>query len=166
MPIYMKIEDIEGGATAKGFEKCIPVQSVHLNANRSVSSRVGGMYERTVGSPNLGQLVLTKEVDQASPYLFVESCTGKAKDTVVIDFCRTDSGQASYKQYILSDVLIANYDANSSGSLGSDSGDINTIETIVLNYSKLEISFTARDGDNKELAPIRAGYDLKTGQKT
>lgn len=94
MPVYLKIEDIEGNVTTKGFEKTIAISGVQFSADRSVHTESGHTYERTTGLPKLGCITLTKSVDQATPYLFIQSCVGKPKNEMVISFCHTDSGQS------------------------------------------------------------------------
>ena len=161
MPIYVRINGIEGDVTAKGFEKWIEANSIRFAVERNVNTKPGSVANRESTKPSLTAVILTKYLDKASPHLFNESCVGKDK-TVQISVCRTGETISSYLEYNLANVIVSFYQVsvatNSSGSLVP-------VEEIQLNFGKIEMKYIPYNQKNQPGSPIPAGYDLATAAK-
>lgn len=153
MAFYLKIKGIDGGVTAKGFEKAIELASVNFGVGRSVATKTGAMFDRQVGTPTFRGVTITKKVDKATPYLFTKSCGDTAIDQVVIEECRGENEIAPFATYTLSDVIISSYE---NSGVASDNGVADTRETLQLNYSKVEIKVKPKNG-----SPVSSGFDLE-----
>jgi len=155
MAIYIQIDGIKGDVTSKGHEGWIEVHSCDFEVKRELEIQTGKVVNRESTTPTFAEVILTKHADQSSPKLFDKACRGKAIDTVKIDLCRTSEEMKAYSQYTLNDVIISKY-ADSMHHEGKP------IETIHLNYTKIEKVYTPGDAQHQSGSPIRSSYDIKT----
>ena len=158
MAIYMKMGKISGDVSSQGFKDYIECYSFQFGSGRGISMSVGSGKEREATKPSLSEVTLSKSMDKASPYLFLESCVGKAIDKVEIKFVKTSADSLeNYLTYTLDKVLVSSYSASSGGDEPS--------ESISLAYTKLEMKYHPRKPDNTLDSAIPAGYDLELGKK-
>lgn len=161
MSIYMRVQGIEGNVTAKGHEKWIELNSLDFAASRNIQTRTGKTSDREATLPTVGEVVVSLDMNKASPNLFSEACVGKAK-TVKIDVCQTGTENAKpYLEYTLNNVLFSSYEVriNNNDSHGAPE------EVLTLNFDKIEMKYIPFDEKNNPQSPIPTGYDLTTGTK-
>jgi type VI secretion system secreted protein Hcp len=101
-------------------------------------------------------VVLTKVSDSSSAKLFREATSGKDGKNAKIHFVTTSSPGETYIEFALENAMIANYSLNSSGD--------RPIETIRLNFTKIQMKYIAYDKSNRPLPPIISFYDLATAR--
>ena len=94
MPIYMKVDGVDGSVTAAGHEKWIELDSAQMGVNRHVTEATGRGTNREASAPSVSEIVITKPLDCASTGLFRLSLWGEGKK-VKIDFCVADPGVAA-----------------------------------------------------------------------
>jgi type VI secretion system secreted protein Hcp len=155
MPIYMKYDGIDGSVTAQGHEKWIELQSCQVGINRNVRTTVGAGQERESGAPNVSEIVVTKELDNATGSELKEALTGTGEKKVKIDFCSTE--HQLYMQIELENTLVSSY------SLSGHGGDTHgsPMESMALNFTKVTFVPTTRgEKGTKAQSPSRVGYDL------
>ncbi len=153
--IYMKIEGIDGEATAQGHEKWIELNSFQFGVGRSVSDSGGG-GGRSTSPPSFSEVVVTKDADSTSPKIFTETVVGAAKK-IEIHFVQTSAGeQQTYMKYTLSNTLFSGYSVSSGGDRPS--------ESLSLNFAKFEMEFIPFDEAGRAGTPVKAGYDLALGR--
>lgn len=72
--------------------------------------------------------------------------------------CSTDKEIQPYVKYLLENVIVSShYNYMSSGAV--------PLESLTLNYTKIQKTYIGRDSSNKPLSPNTTGYDLeKAGQ--
>jgi type VI secretion system secreted protein Hcp len=152
MPIYMKIEGVEGNVTAEGYKGWIEVNSCQFGIGRGVSSPHGSDVDREASTPSVSEIVVTKEADKASTKLFELALYGEGLK-VNIDLCKTDKGKPEpYMQYELEDVLISGFSVSSGGDRPS--------ESLSLNFTKIIFTYTPMKDKNETGDPVKVGYDL------
>jgi type VI secretion system secreted protein Hcp len=162
MTIYMKIDGIDGNVTTKGYEKWIEVNELDWNVNRSIKSKPGVVADREATKPAISELRLKKQMDQTSPLIFTEACVGKAKPSVKIHLCQTGESISPYMEYTLNNVLFSNY----SVKIDKDTEESHaTLESISLNFDKVEMKYTPYSAAHEADSPVPAGYDLTTAAK-
>lgn len=161
MAIYMKVDGVEGHVTAKGYEKWIELDSVNFNVNRTINTKPGNVSDRESTKPTLSEIAVTKVMDKTTPNLFSEACIGKSKPKVEIHVCQTGDKISPYMEYTLSNVLISNYQVQGQNKCENAA----PLETINLNFDKIEMKYTPYDEKHNAGSPIPAGYDLSTGTK-
>lgn len=157
MSVYMEIEGIKGNVTADGHKEWIGLSSFGYGVARGVSTPAGATKNREVSAPSFSEIAVTKEMDQASPYLFAEACTGKGKK-VKVHFCRTSQDKLeTYLEYELENAVISSYNVSSSGE--------RPMESFSLNFTKIVTKYIPWKEDHAKDAPHPAGYDLMLAKK-
>ncbi len=157
MPIYMKIDGIDGKVTAKDHEKWIEVDSIQWGVSRAISSAVGAAKDREASQPSISEMNVMKDMDETSPHIFTEACIGKSKK-VKIHWCGTNNNKIqTFMEYELEDCIVSGYSVSASGEQSS--------ESLSLSFNKLTMKFTPHDNTGRALSPIPTGYDMVTGKK-
>ena len=158
MPIYMKVDGIDGAVTEAAHDKWIDCSSLSWGSSRSIVSTTGSTRNREASQPAVSEVTITKEMDESSPYLFLESVVGKGK-TVNIHLVQTgDGGELeTYMEYDLENSLVSNYSVSSGGD--------RPIESVGLSFTKLVMRYIPTANDRSSEAQIPAGYDLSTAKK-
>jgi type VI secretion system secreted protein Hcp len=152
MPIFMKVEGIDGDVTAAGHEKWIEVNSLQWGIGRGIGSPTGGDKEREASAPSISEVVVTKTTDIASPKLMEAALWGEGVK-VDIDLCKTDKDKLEpYMQYTLEDTLVSGFSVSSGGDRPS--------ESISLNFTKIIYTHIPQKDKNETGDPIKVGYDL------
>ena len=160
MSFFMQIQGISGSATERNHQNWIVLNSIDFGVHRQITTKAGHSSNRESSAPKIGEVTVTKSIDKSSPQLLEASCVGASNGTVVIHGTHTNTG--NYVEYTLSDVIISHYDAT--GVAGeSDKDEI--LETIGLNFTKIEMKFIPKGADNRPQSPISAGYDLTKATK-
>src|SRR5262245_49648230 len=133
MPIYMKIDGIDGSVTAEGHKKWIELESCQLGVNRHVTNATGRGTNREASAPAVSEIVVTKYLDCSSTGLFKLALWGEGKK-VNIDFTKTDQNKfENYLQVELENTLISSYSNSGHGGTGHD----RPMESMSLNFSKI-----------------------------
>lgn len=160
MPIYMKIDGVDGSVTAVGHEKWIELDSCQLGVNRHITSPTGRGTNREASAPAVSEIVVTKSLDCASAELFKLSLWGEGKKTK-IDFCKTDKDKfETYFSYELENTLISSYSVSGTGGDASS----RPMESLALNFTKITYVTTLMDDKNAGGKPSRAMWDLAQGK--
>ena len=162
MSFYLQVKNINGSVTTKGHEQWIKLNSFDFDTQRNIFVKPGHVSDRECGIPNITDFIITKEVDKASPYLFEASLTGVSLGAAFIDVCGSSDDSNKYLQYVLSDVIISRYNIN---GIDNDKVIEKPLETLHLNFTKIETKYIPRNSDNKPLSPIGAGYNIETATK-
>jgi type VI secretion system secreted protein Hcp len=156
MPIYMKIDGVDGDITAENHEKWIDVLSVSWGSSRAVATS-GDANHRTKSAVQMREVVVTKERDSASGKIWREQLMNEAK-TVTLDWVsQSQGGQTIYQSMKLTAALVSSF---------TSSGHANDkpVETISLNFTEIECTFydMAKEG-TKASKPFVQSYNLSKG---
>jgi type VI secretion system secreted protein Hcp len=154
MPIYLKVDGIQGDATHEEHKKWMDIEAIHWNVSRAMNTTAGSTANREASEPMVSEVILTKVSDSSSTKLFQEACAGRTGKTAVIHLVTTGNPGNTYIEYTLTNTLIANYSVDSSGD--------RPVETIRLNFTKIEVKYTPYGEDNSAQSPMIASYDLST----
>ena len=155
---FLKIDGVDGESLQKGHEKEIEVMSFSFGLTNAGSFSGGGGGGS--GKAAFQDLHFTTSINKSSPKLFLASATGEHIKTAL--FTARKAGKTQLESYTikLTDVLVSSYQNG-----GADGSDVLPTDQFALNYSKIEISYKAQKADGSLDAAIKAGYDLKAGQK-
>jgi type VI secretion system secreted protein Hcp len=152
---FLKVDGIPGEASETGYADHIDVVSFKLGVEqRGVSDFGGGAG---AGKSSFLPLRIFKYVDKASPLLFLACATGKHIKTVELKARKSGSAPLEYLKIKLEDVLISSVNHESADQ---DGGNI-LLESVSLNFAKIEISYTPVDSNGTPGTPIKVGFDLK-----
>ena len=160
MPIYMKIDGVDGSVTAAGHEKWIEIESAQVGTHRHVTNATGRGVNREASVPAVSEIVVTKSTDCASTGLFRLSLHGEGKK-VKIDFVKTDKDKFEpFLQLELENTLVSSFTSSGHG------GDSNArpMESLSINFTKITFNATTMDNKNATAKPDRASWDLAQGK--
>jgi type VI secretion system secreted protein Hcp len=170
--MYMKIPGITGDATEKNHTQWIKITGMDVGVNRNISADPGHIANRESTRPAISKLTINKSLDSASSLLFGEACTGKAKQQIVIECCKTgDQGLTPVAQFTLENAIVSGYKVTTEAApqqSGSDKDQVATsdngglVEEITISFDKIEMKTIPHGADGSAQTPISYGYDLKT----
>ena len=151
--IFMKVTDLEGSATAKGYEKQIGVLSMSHGLNLSCYSG-GGTEGRTSGVCNHTAISITKQMDKNSVKFNEWCCNAHLIKEIVITICRQEGDKMEpLVVYTLGDSLVSSYNVSAGGG--------NPTESITLNYARIGWDFTEQDTKGAKSGKVSATWDLQ-----
>lgn len=158
MPIYMKLDSIDGEATAKGHEKWIEVLSWSWGMTNptTIGSATGGAG---AGKASFQDLHFVQHTQSSSPLILKACATGQHLKQVDMAFIKGES-QPSPTEYLkikLEDVLVSSYQAG--GAEGSDN-DVPS-ESVSLNFAKMTFDYFPQNSDGTAGAPIEFAFDVR-----
>ena len=154
MAIYLKYEGIDGEATHENHKKWIDVSSLQFGIGRGISTPSGSTANREASEPSVSEVTISKMLDGSSSKLFTESATGAAGNKVEIHLVNTGSPGNTYVEYTLTNSLISGYSVSSGGD--------RPMESISINFTKIEYKHIPFDATNKAGTPVTVSYDLST----
>lgn len=155
--IYLKITGVDGDVTDEKFVKHISVQSLSTGMSNPSSVSVGTQAGSAGGGGKviMQDIHFTKLCDNASPKLWLKCTKGEHFPDFEFKYV-ISRGESSdvFKTIKLTDVLVTGY--QHSGSSGSEL----PMESISLNFAKIEISYKPRKPDGTWENAMKAEYDL------
>jgi len=153
MPIYMKYGTIKGKVETEGYEHWTEIRSLQWSVDRTIGSAMGSSFDRQATHTGVSEITLTKEMDSASMHLIEDALGGKLDTEVDISLCTVgaDKKLTEILRYTLTDTGLSHYSFATNGDRPS--------ETFVLNFTKVEITFTTLNV-NLNGVPSITTYDL------
>ena len=156
MPIYFQMDGVQGDATQEQHVGWMDIQSLQWQVARNINTLAGAAANREASEPAISEVTLTKISDSSTTSLFQQACTGTQGVAAKIDLVTTGSGGETYIEYILHNTLIASYTVGSSGDRPT--------ESITLNFTQMDVTYTPFNQDNQKQSPLRASYNVATAQ--
>ncbi|HJQ55428.1 MAG TPA: type VI secretion system tube protein Hcp [Vineibacter sp.] len=160
--IYLKVEGCDGDVSDDKYKQHISVQSLSLGSSNPSSVNVGVQTGSAGGG---GKVIMqdvhfTKFMDKSSNTLQQKHWIGEHFKSMEFKYVisRGDSSDEFYNVK-LTDVLVTSF--QHSGSGGSDL----PMESLSLNFAKIECSYKARKAEGGFENALKIGYDLKTAKK-
>jgi len=154
MPIYLQIDGIEGDATHQEHRKWMDIEAIHWDVSRNMNTSAGSAANREASEPTISEVILTKVSDSSSTKLFKEACSGRTGKRATIHLVTTGDPGETYIEYQLTNTLIASYSIDSNGD--------RPLETVKLNFTKMEVKYIPFDDNHTPQSPMIASYDLAT----
>jgi len=156
MPIYMKIEGIEGLARTGPFDKQHKLESFGWGLQNS-SGGVGSSFAQ-MGKINVGDVSISKVADKSSA-LWIQNCTmGKHIAKAEVTFTAGTQQDQKYATIVFHDVLISSY------QIGCGPDTFPT-ESVSLSFAKFETEFAKLDDvGGKVAAGAKFQYDVKAAK--
>ncbi len=151
---FMKLEGVEGEATAEGFEKQIQIFSFSWGVSNPTTIGSGGGGGS--GKATLSAFNVMKTTDKASPSLFTACATGKHFPKITCTLRKAGGKPLNYLVYDLEECYIESVQWS-----GSSGGDDRPTESLSVAFGKVTISYQpqSKTGD-AEGKPVRASYDV------
>lgn len=154
MSMFLKISDVEGDSTVKGFENQIEVNSFSFSSSQSTSP-IRSNTSHTDGRPSLSLFNFTKSCDKASPIICKKLWSGATLASAEFTACRDEGGSLiAFLTIKLENIVIANYSVSGGGGV--------PYENVALNYAKIEINYIPQKNEGGTSGNVPASYDLTT----
>lgn len=152
---FLKIGDIEGEATRKGFEKQIEILSFSWGASNPTTIGSGGGGGG--GKAQLSSFNCMKVTDKASPVLFQKTCQGAhfPKATVVLHKAGGDEA-VDYLKYEFERVYIESIQWS-----GSSGGDDRPTESLSFAFGKVTVTYIEQTETGVKGSPVVGSWDVQ-----
>lgn len=152
--IFLKLDGIDGESEKTGAEKQIEVFSFSNGASNpsSVSFGTGS----GAGKVDLSSISLQKQLDKASPKLFLACCKGDhiATGTMIVRESTGSDNPQIYYQYDMKQVFV------DSISWGGAAGGGKPSESVSLSFKQIEITYWPQNADGTLGDKIPVGWDV------
>lgn len=156
MPIYMKIDGIDGDVTAENHEKSIALHSVQWGSSRAIATS-GEAAHRAKSAVSVSEVIITKDRDSSSGKLWREQLMNDAKTVEIVWVTQSQGSDAVYQKLKLTNGLISSF---------SQSGHANDRPIEQLSWNFTEIELTAYDLPKEGVKPSKPfvqSYNLSKG---
>lgn len=155
-------DNITGESLDEKHTGWIELKSVEWNVSRTITAGTSGS-QRDVSAPKVSEITLTKDLDRASPAIFlnaVSSSTSTPIPTVTLELTKStgmETPPGVFYRLTLSNVLV------SSQKNTANNGDDRPRETITLNFTKIKVEYWTQDakGTLTPVTPVQ--FDLTKG---
>ena len=155
---FLKIDGIEGESADRSHKNEIDVLSWSWSETQSGTMAYGG--GGGAGKVQMQDFAFTMRACKASPKLLLHCANGKHISSATLIARKAGETQQEFLKVKFSDLLVSHF---STGGAGTD--DV-PIDSIALNFSKIEYEYRAQKSDGTLDGPIPAGWNLKENVKT
>lgn len=146
--LYLKLDGIDGEATAQGHEKWIELNSFSFGVSVPSSSSGAG-----AGKARFSDLVVTQLQDSSTPKEFEDLVKGTHIATGILDLVSTSAGEPfTYFKYTFNDILLT--------SLGISSGGDRPTESLSFDYGKIKLEAFNKNAMGQITLASMAEFDL------
>jgi len=152
---FLKLDGIEGESAQKGHENQIDLLSWSWGESNSGSSSDGGGSGS--GKVNMQDISFAMKINKASPNLFKACASGSHIKEGTLTCRRAGKEPRPYLTIKFTDCLVSSFQT------GGSQGDEVPTDSISLNFSKIEYSYSPQKADGTLGTAIPAAYELKTG---
>jgi type VI secretion system secreted protein Hcp len=154
---FLKIDGIEGEAEDAKHGKEIELMSWSWGEAQS-GSHSGGTGGGA-GKVSMNDFSFTMKCCKASPKLFLACANGEHIKNAILTCRKAGKEQQEFLKWTFSDLLVSSYQTGGSG------GDIIPVDSISLNFTKIEVAYKVQKADGTLGEEHKAGYDLKKNVK-
>lgn len=151
--MFLKIEGIKGESSDAKHKDEIQIESFSWGVSNAGSQTSGG---GGAGKATFKEFTVTKKTDRSSPPLMLSCATGVHFPKVEIKLRRTPTPGApdndDYYVVTLQDVVVSSLDSS------GNTADVAPVETLSLNFTKIEWKYLPQDGS----APVVVNFDTTT----
>jgi type VI secretion system secreted protein Hcp len=155
---FLKIDGIPGESTDSKHKDEIDVLAWSWGESNPVLHSVEG--GRFGGKVQMQDFNFTANVSKASPQLMLACASGKQLKSAVLTGRRSGKGQQEFLTFSLSDVLVSSYQTG-----GSEGGDVVPVDSVSLNFSKIQIEYKQQKATGAAGGSIKVGWDVTQGKQ-
>jgi type VI secretion system secreted protein Hcp len=155
---FLKIDGIPGESTDSKHKDEIDVEAWSWGEVNPPPPGVGG--GAGAGKVQMQDLNFTARMSKASPNLMLACASGKHLKSAVLT-ARREAGkaQAEFLTFSLSDVLVSSYQT------GGSAADVSPVDSVSLNFAKIQIEYKQQKADGSLAGSIKAGWDAKQNKQ-
>ena len=155
---YIKFDGVDGEAQDKDHKNWSDIMSFGQAIHKPGS---GTGPTRRRGDVVLEDLLVTKELDKASPKLAEAVCKGRVfpKVEIHVTASYTDAGRVTFYAYELTNVQVINYNIS-----GQSQGDAPPMEDVTLNFEEIKVTYTETDNKGKKKGNVEYSWKVEEGE--
>jgi type VI secretion system secreted protein Hcp len=157
---FLKIDGIPGESTDSKHKDEIDVLAWSWGEANPVQHGGGGGGGGGAGKVQMQDFNFTASVSKASPQLMLACASGKNLKSAVLSGRRSGKGQQEFLTFSLSDVLVSSYQTS-----GAEGGDVVPMDSVSLNFSKIQIEYKLQKATGAGGGSIKAGWDVKQNKQ-
>jgi type VI secretion system secreted protein Hcp len=155
--MFMKIDGVTGESKDSAHSGEIDVLSWNWALSQSGSRHIGGGGGS--GKVNVSDMQFVKYVDKSSTDLMLFCCNGKHVASAQLTIRKAGESPLEYLIVKMTDCLISSHTG------GGSAGDDRLIETVALNFAKVEVDYTPQKEDGSGDAKMTMGWDIAKNEK-
>jgi type VI secretion system secreted protein Hcp len=154
---FLKIEGIEGETEDAKHGKEIEVLSWSFS-EAQMGTHSGGAGGGA-GKVSMNDFNFSMRVNKSSPKLFLACANGEHIKSAILTCRKAGKEQQEFLKWTFSDLLVSSYQT------GGSAGEVVPIDTIALNFTKIEVAYKVQKADGTLGEEFKSGYDLKKNTK-
>jgi len=155
---FLKIDGIDGESQDAKHKNEIEIMSWSWGANQSGSFAAGG--GGGAGKVSMQDFAFQKHVDKASPKLMLACAGGDHIKQATLTCRKAGKDQQEYLVVKFSDILVSSFQTGGHGE-----GDVRPLDSISLNFAKIEFDYKEQKADGSLGGSVKTGWDLKANKK-
>ncbi len=155
---FLKIDGIEGESADEKHKAEIDVLTWNWAEHQAGTMQYGG--GGGAGKVQMQDFSFTMRTCKASPKLLLACANGEHIKNATLVARKAGKDQQEYLKIKFSDLLVSSYSTG-----GVAEGDIVPIDSISLNFAKIEYEYKEQKADGSLGGAVTAGYDLKLNKK-
>jgi type VI secretion system secreted protein Hcp len=152
--IFLQLPGVAGDSAAVGFEGAIDVQSFS-GGGPARASDAGAAVGAGAAKATFRDLVVKAPASRAGPTLFGAAAAGTRYPTAVLSVRTAGEAREPYLTITLSDASVTGYSAEAPG------GGARPLDTIALDYARVQVSYRALAPDGSFAPPIVTCWDVR-----
>ena len=111
------------------------------------------------GKVQMQDFTFTMRMNKATPKLVLHCASGEHIKSAVMTARKAGKQQQEYLKLTFTDILVSSYQTGGSGD-----GDVVPIDSISLNFAKIEFEYKEQKADGTLGGPIKTHWDLKANK--
>lgn len=152
---FLKIDGIDGESKDGKHAGEIDVLSWSFGAHQAGTMAGGG--GGGAGKVSMQDFTFSMRMCKATPKLLLHCANGKHIPSALFTARKAGEKQQEYMKIKFSDILVSSYQTGGGGE--------EPLESISLNFSKIEFEYREQKADGTLDGPIPTGWDLKKNEK-
>src|SRR5262249_48114155 len=155
---FLEIDGIQGESADAKHKNQIELQSFSFSEAQSGSFAWGG--GGGAGKVHMQDFNFAMKVSKSSAILALACASGQHIKKAVLYARKAGGTQQDFYIVTMSDLLVSSYQVH-----GSASGDVVPVDSVSLNFAKIEWKYQLQDEKGNVGNPVITGYDLKQNKK-
>jgi type VI secretion system secreted protein Hcp len=157
---FVKVDGIEGESTDDKHQGWIEIQSFGAGHAQRISKTASSAGGATAERADFHDFVFEKLLDKATPKLALACPAGTHIDSIRVDLCRAGTEKVKYMEFIMTNCIISSYEVT------GDSEDSFPLETIGINYGKMQWVYTQQKrAGGGPAGNIATGWNLERNSR-
>ena len=150
---FLKIKDLEGESADATHKNEIDIESWSWGESNSGSHAYGG--GGGAGKVSMNDISFTMRVNKASPKLLLSCANGSHIKEALLTCRKAGKEQQEYLKIKFTDLLVSSFQT------GGSSGDVVPVDSIALNFAKIEYEYYPQKEDGTLGSKVPVHWSLK-----